>query len=143
MEIAVDVNLTISFRGRGGFEDKYVCQCIPSSIAWDLYKKKYEGHIVGANVSLLTLETNKNVVLCSYSFGLWNGAFSADQSCIEGLQWECRNYDLLPDDFQALKMNLKSCSELEEKKKCLMEFLNGCGSNNYDDLEMARSDLLE
>ncbi|GIY19088.1 uncharacterized protein CEXT_761131 [Caerostris extrusa] len=89
-----------------------------------------------------TLQTNKNVVLCSYCFGFWNGAFSADQSCIEGLQWECRNYDLLPDEFPGTEDELKeSCSELEEKKKCLMEFLNGCGSNNYDDLEMARSDL--
>ncbi|GIY19086.1 hypothetical protein CEXT_761121 [Caerostris extrusa] len=74
--------------------------------------------------------------------GLWNGAFSADQSCIEGLRWACDNYDLLPEQIPGTENELKkACSEMEKVKKCLLERLNECGSNNYDDLEIARSDL--
>ncbi|GIY19084.1 uncharacterized protein CEXT_761101 [Caerostris extrusa] len=75
-------------------------------------------------------------------FGFWNGAFSANQTCIENLRWTCRNIHMIPNELPGTEDELKeSCSELENNKRCLMERLLECGSNNYDDLEVARSDL--
>ncbi|GIY13013.1 hypothetical protein CEXT_520251 [Caerostris extrusa] len=49
---------------------------------------------------------------------------------------------MLPNELPGTEDELKeSCSELEKIKRCLMERLNECDSNNYDDLEMARSEL--
>ncbi|GIX97304.1 uncharacterized protein CDAR_427211 [Caerostris darwini] len=75
-------------------------------------------------------------------FGLWNGAFSANQTCIEKLRYACRNIRMLPDELPGTEAELQqACSELETIKRCLMKRLKRCGSNNYDDLEIARSDL--
>ncbi|GIX67162.1 hypothetical protein CEXT_101431 [Caerostris extrusa] len=75
-------------------------------------------------------------------FGFWNGAFSANQTCIENLGYACSNYRMIPNEFPGTEDELKEpCTELESIKRCLMERLNECDSNNYDDLVMARSDL--
>ncbi|GIX97302.1 uncharacterized protein CDAR_427201 [Caerostris darwini] len=75
-------------------------------------------------------------------FGLWNGAFSANQTCIENLRYACRNIRMLPDELPGTEAELQqACSELETIKRCLMKRLKRCGSNSYDDLEIARSEL--
>ncbi|GIX97314.1 uncharacterized protein CDAR_427261 [Caerostris darwini] len=49
---------------------------------------------------------------------------------------------MIPNEFPGTEDELKEpCTELENIKRCLMERLNECDSNNYNDLGMARSDL--
>ncbi|GIY42058.1 hypothetical protein CEXT_508611 [Caerostris extrusa] len=81
-------------------------------------------------------------ILGLFTVALLKGAFSANETCIKELRWECNNHRMLPNEFPGTEDEFKkSCSDLEDIKKCLMERLNGCGSDNYDDLAFASSDM--
>ncbi|GIY42062.1 hypothetical protein CEXT_508631 [Caerostris extrusa] len=85
-------------------------------------------------------------ILGVFIVALLKGAFSANETCIKELRWECKNQLMVPKEFPGTEDELKnlapSCSsDLEDIKKCLMERLKGCGSDDYDDLEIASSDM--
>ncbi|GIY13017.1 uncharacterized protein CEXT_520281 [Caerostris extrusa] len=85
-------------------------------------------------------------ILTVFIVALLKGAFSANETCIKEIRWECKNHRMLPNEFPGTENELKnlvpSCSsDFEGMKRCLMERLNGCGSDNYDDLVIASSDM--
>ncbi|GIY13009.1 hypothetical protein CEXT_520211 [Caerostris extrusa] len=70
----------------------------------------------------------------------------AKKRCIQCKPYLYREFTMgmPPKEFPGTEDELKeSCYLLENIKSCLMERLNDCDSNNYDDLEVARSDLRE
>ncbi|GIX97294.1 uncharacterized protein CDAR_427141 [Caerostris darwini] len=81
-------------------------------------------------------------ILSLFIVALLKGAFSANETCIKELRRECKNHLMVPNEFPGTEDELKkACSDLEDIKKCLMERLNGCGSDDYNDLEIASSDM--